>query len=201
MKRQNGKIMQRVAALMLGVLLTLGTVAQAAFNAGTGDVAGVDADLTNSTPFELLSSPTLTLVKTAFLTSTGAELTTGDSLPAGTQVDFMIYVNNASSIQITDVSIQDILDPLFLYSSPSIRLDNSVADCGATCDNTEEAAIYAAASGSGVLTDAAAGGDAVSFAAGPPETIDAGDENVAGNDQLDIAANTVLALVFTVTVQ
>ena len=198
MKRQFGKIMQHLAALMLGVFLILSPVAQAAFNTGTGDVAGVSGDLVDSAAFELISSPTLALVKTAFLTSTGAELTSGNSLPTGTQVDFMIYVNNASSIQITDVSIQDILDPLFLYSSPSIRLDNSVGDCGATCDDTEEAAIYAAASGSGVLTDAAVGGDAVSFAA---LTVDAGDENVAGNDTLNIAPNTVLALVFTVTVQ
>ncbi len=73
-----------------------------------------------------------------------------------------------------------------------------MVDCGATCDTAEKAAIYAAASGSGVLTDAAVAGDAVSFAA---LTVDAGDQNVAGNDQLDIAANTVLALVFTVTVQ
>ena len=198
MKRQFGKIMQHLAALMLGVFLILSPVAQAEDNTGTGDVAGVSADLIDSNTFALFSSPTLALVKTAFLTSTGAELTSGNSLPTGTQVDFMIYVNNASSIQITDVSIQDILDPLFLYSSPSIRLDNSVIDCGATCDNTEEAAIYAAASGSGVLTDAAVGGDAVSFAA---LTVDAGDENVAGNDTLNIAPNTVLALVFTVTVQ
>ena len=198
MKRQFGKIMQRVAALMLGVFLILSPVVQAEDNTGTGDVAGVSADLIDSNTFALFSSPTLALVKTAFLTSTGAELTSGNSLPTGTQVDFMIYVNNASSIQITDVSIQDILDPLFLYSSPSIRLDNSVVDCGATCDTAEKAAIYAAASGSGVLTDAAVAGDAVSFAA---LTVDAGDQNVAGNDQLDIAANTVLALVFTVTVQ
>ncbi len=198
MKRQFGKTMQHLAALMLGVMLILSPVAQAADNTGTGDVAGVPGDLIDSNVFSLLSSPTLTLVKTAFLTSTGAELTSGDTLTAGTQVDFMIYVNNTSSIQITDVSIQDVLDPLFLYSSPSIRLDNSVADCGVTCDTAEKAAIYLAASTSGVLSDAAVAGDAVSFAA---LTVDAGDQNVVGNDTLNIAANTVLALVFTVTVQ
>ena len=198
MKRQFGKTMQLIAALTLGVMLILSPVAQAADNTGTGDVAGVPGDLIDSNVFSLLSSPTLTLVKTAFLTSTGAELTSGDTLTAGTQVDFMIYVNNTSSIQVTDVSIQDVLDPLFLYSSPSIRLDNSVADCGATCDTVEKAAIYLAASTSGVLSDAAVAGDAVSFAA---LTVDAGDQNVVGNDTLNIAANTVLALVFTVTVQ
>ncbi len=200
MKRQYGKITQLIAALMLGVLLTLGSVAQAEDNTGTGDVAGDSAALVDSNTFQLFSTATLTLVKTAFLTSTGAELTSGATLPTGTQVDFMIYVNNTSSIQITDVSIQDVLDPLFAYSSPSIRLDNSVVDCGATCDTAEVAAIYAAAAASSVLTDAI-GGDAVSYAVGPPETIDAGNENVPGNSTLNIAPNTVLALVFTVTMQ
>jgi len=200
MKRQYGKIMQRIAALMLGVFLMLGSVAQAAFNTALGDIDGVDADLDNSNAFELLSSPSLELVKTAFLTSTGAELTTGDSLPAGTQVDFMIFVNNASSIQITDVSIQDILNPLFLYSPGTIRLDNSVGDCGLDCDTGEKAAIYAAALLTLPLTDAV-GGDAASYAVGPPETIDIGNENVAGNSALNITAQTVQALVFTVTVQ
>ncbi len=53
MKRQYGKITQRIAALMLGVLLTLGSVAQAADNQGIGDVAGVGADLTDSNVFTL----------------------------------------------------------------------------------------------------------------------------------------------------
>ncbi len=43
MKRQYGKIKQHLAALMLGVLLTLGSVAQAENNQGFGDVNGVDA--------------------------------------------------------------------------------------------------------------------------------------------------------------
>ena len=198
MKRQYGKITQRIAALMLGVLLTLGSVAQAANNIGTGDIASVP--LADSNTFVLLNSPTMALVKTAFLTSTGAELTSGDTLPTGTQVDFMIYVNNASSIQISDVSIQDILDPLFLYSGGTILVDNSVVDCGADCDTGEKAAIYAAALLTTALTDAP-GGDTASYDVGPLETIDVGDENVGANDQLDIAANTVMAVVFTVTVQ
>ena len=185
---------------MLGAFLFASPMAQAAPNIGTGDVAGDNDSLLDSAPFELLSSPSLELVKTAFLTSTGAELTTGDSLPAGTQVDFMIFVNNASSIQITDVSIQDILNPLFLYSPGTIRLDNSVGDCGADCDTGEKAAIYAAALLTSPLTDAV-GGDAASYAVGPPETIDIGNENVAGNSALNITAQTVQALVFTVTVQ
>ncbi len=197
MKRQFGKTLQHIAALTLGVFLTLGHVAQAANNQGTGDVAGVGADLTDSNTFILSSTGSgLVLVKTAFLTSSGTQLTSSDTVPAGTSVDFMIYINNESSVPISDVSIRDVLDAAFTYQAGSIRIDNTVADCAATCDAAEEAAIYAAAEDNTPLTDAAAD-DTASFAA---LTVDAGNSVVGANAQLDVAANTVLALVFTVVV-
>ncbi len=197
MKRQFGKTLQHIAALTLGVLLTLGHVAQAAPNQGTGDVAGVGADLTDSNVFILSSTGSgLVLVKTAFLTSGGAQLTSSDTVPAGTSVDFMIYINNESSVAISDVSIQDVLDAAFTYQTGTIKIDNSVADCAATCDAAEEQAVYAAAILTAALTDGA-GDDAASFAA---LTVDAGNSVVGTNARLDVAANTVLALVFTVVV-
>jgi len=198
MKRQNGKIRQRIAALTLGVLLTLGHAAQAANNQGTGDIAGVGADLTDSNLFALLSSPTLALVKKAFVTSTGAALTTGASLPVGTEVDFMIYINNESDILVADVSMQDVLNALFLYKAGTIRIDNATNECAATaCTLVEEKAIYDAAILTGALTDAV-GADSASIAG---VTIDVGDSVIGGNTQQDAAANKVLALVFTVTMQ
>jgi len=197
MKRQFGKTLQHIAVLTLGVLLTLGHVAQAAPNQGTGDVAGVGADLTDSNVFILSSTGSgLVLVKTAFLTSSGAQLTSSDTVPAGTSVDFMIYINNESSVAISDVSIQDVLDAAFTYQTGTIKIDNSVADCAATCDAAEEQAVYAAAILTAALTDGA-GDDAASFAA---LTVDAGNSVVGTNARLDVAANTVLALVFTVVV-
>ena len=146
MKRQYGKNLQRIAALMLGVLLTLGSVAQAEDNTGTGDVAGDPAALVDSNVFTLLSSgATLTLVKSAFLTSDGSQLTSGATLPQGTLVDFMIYVNNSGSVVINDTSIQDVLDPLFVYQPGTIRVDNSQTCAAAVCIPGEEPAIYAAA--------------------------------------------------------
>ncbi len=198
MKRQYGKILQRIAALTLGVLLTLGHAAQAANNQGTGDIAGVNGDLTNSNLFALVTSPTLALVKTAFLTSTGAALTTGASLPTGTEVDFMIYLNNESDVLVADVSMQDVLNALFLYKAGTIYIDNAVNECALTaCTLIEEKAIYDAA----ILTVLKSDGvdaDTVSIAG---VTIDVGDEIIAGNAQQDAAANKVLALVFTVTMQ
>ena len=196
MKRQFGKITQHLAALMLGVFLILSPVAEAALNTGTGDVAGDSAALGDSNDFDLSSSGALTLVKTAFLTVGGAQLTSTDTVPAGTSVDFMIYLNNESSVAINDVSIQDVLDPAFTKDVDNIHIDTAVVDCGAICDSTEEAAIYASAIATGPLTDATPD-DTVSFAA---LTLDAGDSVVATNTQLDVPANRVLALVFTVTV-
>ena len=197
MKRQFGKTLQHIAALTLGVFLTLGHVAQAANNQGTGDVAGVGADLTDSNVFILSSTGSgLVLVKTAFLTSSGTQLTSSDTVPAGTSVDFMIYINNESSVAISDVSIRDVLDAAFTYQAGTIKIDNSVADCAATCDAAEEQAVYAAAILTAALTDGA-GDDAASFAA---LTVDAGNSVVGTNAQLDVAGNTVLALVFTVLV-
>ena len=103
MKRQFARTLQRIVALSLGVFLTLSHVAQAADNTGTGDVAGDPAALVDSNVFQLFSTgAALTLVKTAFLTSDGTPLTSGATLPQGTNVDFMIYVNNSASVTITD---------------------------------------------------------------------------------------------------
>jgi len=196
MKRQFGKTLQYIAALTLGVFLTLGPAAQAALNTGTGDIAGDGAALGSSNAFDLSSSGALTLVKTAFQTISGAQLTSTNTVPAGTSVDFMIYLNNESSVAINDVSIQDVLDVAFTKGVDNIHIDTAVADCGASCDATEEAAIYASAIATGPLTDAAAD-DTVSFAA---LTVNAGNSVVGTNTQLDVPANSVLALVFTVVV-
>jgi len=200
MKRQYGNITQRIAALMLGVLLTLGQVAQAENNTGTGDVAGDIAALVDSNVFVLFSSgATMTLVKTAFLTSDGSQLTSGATLPIGTLVDFMIYVNNSGSVQINDTSIQDVLDPLFVYQAGTIRVDNSQSCAAAVCVPGEEPGIYAAVIAVAAGSDGAGAGDTVSFDG--TDTIDVGDEIETANDRQDAAANAVLAVVFTVQVQ
>jgi len=197
MKRQFEKTKQHLAALMLGVLLTLGSVAQAADNIGVGDVAGDTTALGDSNTFILNSSGALDLVKTAWLTATGAPITSGTTLPAGTQVDFMIYVNNKSDLQIDDVTIADTLDALFSYTAGTIRVNNATGECAVTaCDAAEELAIYNAAILIAPGTDAI-GGDSVSYVA---PTVDVGNENQGGNTVQNAAANSVLAVVFTVTV-
>lgn len=199
MKRQIATKLRHVAVTALATILATGSwhTAFADDNIGTGDVAGDTNALANSNVFQLFSTGAgLTLVKTAFMTSDGSPIGSGSTVPQGTFVDFMIYVNNESSVAINDISIQDVLVPLFAYQAGTIRVDNSVADCGASCDAAEEAAIYAAASGAAANTDGV-DGDTSSFAG---VTVDAGNEAV-GNGPLNVAANTTLAVVFTVQVQ
>ena len=199
MKRQYGKTLQRVAALSLGAFLILSPLAQAAENTGIGDVAGDSAALGNSNVFELFSSGVLTLVKTAFLTADQTPLTSGATLPAGTDVDFMIYVNNKSDLAIADVTIEDVLDALFLYTADSVRVNNATAECAVTaCTAAEELAIYNAARILTAGSDTSGSGDSISYVG---TTVDVGDDNQAGNDQQDAAANAVLAVVFTAQVQ
>lgn len=186
--------------VLLGLLLCVatGTVAMAADNTGTGDIAGDAGALTDSNTFTLLSTGSaLALVKTAFLAD-GTPLTSGATLPTGATVKFMIYVNNNATVAMTDISIQDVLDPLFAFQAGTIKVDSSVANCAAAaCTPAEQAAIFAAVDASGALTDAV-NGDAVSFTGG--DTVDAGNQNQA-NAQLDVPANSVLALLFSVTMQ
>jgi uncharacterized repeat protein (TIGR01451 family) len=200
MKRQIRKILRRLAVTAFAALLAMGGL-QTAFaenNTGLGDVNGDSAALADSNVFQLFSTGAgLALTKTAFMTSDGSPITSGSTVPQGTYVDFMIYVNNKGSVAINDISIRDVLDALFVYQAGTIRVDNSVADCAlAACDSTEEAAIYAAASIVAANTDGT-GDDTSSFAG---VTVDAGDENVA-NTALNVAADSVLAVVFTVQVQ
>lgn len=200
---------QRIFAMLRGTTAALATAvltvgisvsAYAAPNQGTGDVAGDSAALVDSNVFNLLSTGSaLTLVKRAFLAD-GTPLASGSTLPTGTTVKFMIYVNNTSSIPINDVSVQDVLDPLFLYSGPdTVQVDNSVANCAAVaCTPAEEAAIFTAVDGAAASTDAT-GDDVASVTGGT--TVDVGNSVQATNTQQNVAANTVLAVLITAVVQ
>ena len=91
----------------------------------------------------------------------------------------------------SDVSIQDVLDPAFAYLTESLKVDNSAAS-GSTVG-----AIYTAVNAGTPVTDAIS--DDVASAVGV--TINVGNSVVLTNTQLDIAANKVWALLFTVRMQ
>ncbi len=179
-------------AVALGVaVLALGffpSNALAADNDATGDIGGDATDLTDSNTFTL-NSTTLALVKTAFLTD-GTQLTSGATIPKGTLVQFMVYIDNSTAIAVDDVNVQDVLDVAFTYQAGTIKVDNS-QNTGAT-----EAAIYAAVNATAALDDAVDGVDEAGISG---TTISAG--SGAGNAQLDIAGSKVWAMLFTVEMQ
>jgi uncharacterized repeat protein (TIGR01451 family) len=173
-------------------------------NTAIGDINGDLAALADSNVFQLSSTgASLELVKTAWITSDGSPITSGSTVPQGTSVDFMIFVNNLGSVDINDVSIQDVLNVLFTYQTDSIRVANvalpsTSGSCAvAVCTTDEEAEIYAAASVVAANSDIVDLADTSSFAG---VTVSAGDEGIA-NGRLDVAADRVLAVVFTVQVQ
>jgi hypothetical protein len=174
------------AAIWLTALVFTPLTARAADNTATGDIAGVGADLNDSNTFTL-NSTTLSLVKTAF--RNGTELASGATLPRGTLVQFLVYVDNTTAFAVDDLNVSDVLDPAFVYQAGTIRVDNSVATGAAN------AAIFAAVSASAPVSDANDGD--VAGIAGTTLTAGTG----GGNAQVDIAASSVYAVLFDVTVQ
>jgi hypothetical protein len=209
MKRQIGKKLRRLAVTALAAMLAAGSwqTAFAEFNQADGDVAGDTNALGISNNFQLSSTGAgLTLVKTAWMTSDGSPIASGSTVPQGTSVDFMIYVNNIGSVDINDVSIVDQLDALFAYNdaADSIRVVNvaipsTAGACAvALCTTDEEDEIYTAASAAGANTNGT--GDDTSSFDNVTDTVHVGNQTAA-NTQLDVLADRVLAVVFTVQVQ
>jgi uncharacterized repeat protein (TIGR01451 family) len=189
----------RSAAIALALAVLAVDAAQAANNQGTGDIAGDATALTASNVFVLNSSGALTLVKRAFLgDGSNTPIASGTTLAKGTVVKFMIYMNNPSGVTVSDVSMRDVLDPLFAYQANSIKVNNAGACAAAACTAAEEATIFGLVQASAALTDAV-DADTVTYTAGT-RTVDAGNQNAA-NAQLNAAANKVLAVSFTVTMQ
>jgi len=132
------------------------------------------------------------VIKRAFWPD-GTPIPTASLIPSGVEFKYMLYINNSGGA-VSDVSVRDVLDPAFLYQTPTIQVDNSVVECAlAVCTPAEEQTIFTAVNGATVLTDAL-GDDVVSYSA---PNLDAGDGNV-GNLQLNVNADAVWALLFSV---
>ncbi len=166
------------------------------FNGYLDDVRIYDGALSQSEISALAScSPPagLNLVKRAFWPD-GTPIPTGATIPTGVEFKYLLYINNQLGGR-SDVSVRDVLDPLFQYQAGTIQIDNSVGECAAaSCTPAEEQTIFSSVDATAIRTDAV-DGDAVSFTAGT--TIDAGDSNSA-NAQLDINGDSVWAILFSV---
>lgn len=187
---ENGWRMHFLLMIMavMSIAIILCGPAMAADNVGTGDIGGDGSSLNDSNTFSLFST-TMSLNKMAFLAN-GTQLASGATLPRGTEVRFVIYIDNPTTFAINDVSVQDILDPTFAYQSGSLKVDNTLSS-GAT-----QAVIYSTVNAvAGTVSDAI---DAdVASAAGV--TVTAG--NTGGNGQVDVAADSVWAILFRTLMQ
>ena len=165
------------------------TISGAGLPIGDTVTATATDTLNNTSQFAVNAAYPLVLVKQAILAADGSLITNSSTLPRGTVFKFLIYAENTGPVR-TDVSIRDVLDPAFAYSAGSLKIDNSVAT-GATVGP-----IYAAVNGTAALTDTI-DADVASISG---STIDVGNQYV-GNGPLDIAANRIWALLFTVKMQ
>jgi hypothetical protein len=157
------------------------------------DVQIIDRALTLPEILTLAScTPSLNIVKRSFETD-GTVIPSGSVVPNYLEFKYLLYISNKGGAR-TDISVRDVLDPAFQYQLESIQVDNAVAECALTiCTPAEELAIFTVVNGAPVLTDAL-GDDVVSYTA---PNIDAGNGNAA-NVQLDINADSVLAILFSV---
>ncbi len=145
--------------------------------------------------FDIPALPQLTLTKSAFWTD-GTPIPSGATIPGSVEFKYMLYINNPDDVR-TDISVRDVLDPAFQYQAETIQVDNSVAACAAAvCTAAEELAIFTAVDGAAFASDAV-DSDVASYTAAS-SSVDAGDENVANLQRVDINADAVWAIMFSV---
>ena len=169
------------------------------FNGYLDDVRIYDGALSQSEIIALASCTPpviLSIVKRAFWPD-GTPIPSGATVPRGVEFRYLLYINNQLGAE-TDISVRDVLDPLFQYQAGTIQADNSVTECAADlCTAAEEQAIFAAVDATAFLTDGP-DGDVASYT-GVGTTLDAGDGNV-GNATLNINGDSVWAIMFSAKV-
>ncbi len=152
-------------------------------------------DVVSDTDDKTITIVALSLVKRAFLAD-GTPIPTGATVPRETVVKYLIYFNNRGAVQ-SDVSVRDVLDPVFVHQAGTLKVNSSTPACALTdCTAAEEATIFSDVDATVAMTDAV-DGDAVSITVG---TIDAGDQFVA-NAVVNAAAASVWVLLVEVKVQ
>ena len=202
------KLRKQRLAFALPALL-IGAAAQAATNEVT-DPGGGSVSLTGSGSVTV-STTALQLTKQVWVGGTCYasqpaqaacnSSATAVTVPVNTTVKFMIYVQNASDVALTDVRFQDILDDSatgFTYQTGTILSDSS-QNGSATA-----ASIYSAVTSGTAQTDALDTGgtnyvsilDVNAEGGGKLENLTVG--AVAGqvNETLSVSSNTTFAIIF-----
>jgi hypothetical protein len=147
----------------------------------------------------------LEIVKRAFQAG-GTPIASASTMPSSLLIKFLIYVVNYGSAT-SDVSLRDVLDPAFVYQAGTINVDNTLA-ASAVCPGgvCNELTIFSQVDGSGTAVGdgdsvtAPIDADEASYDSGSA-TIDLGDQSNTNNAQLNLAADSVWAFVYTIRAQ
>ena len=136
------------------------------------------------------------LYKRAF-SSAGTPIINSATLPTGSEVKFLMYINNKGGF-ISDINVLDVLDTItFSYVENSLKMDNTLGECAAnTCTAAEEYLIFLAVNDN---TASSKGTDLDGVRYDDVNTVEAG-EGTTNNGQVDINGNSVWALLFSVTI-
>lgn len=170
-------------------------------NFGADPDAG-DADNITDSATITVTAAALSVVKLMFADDgTGTLIASGTSVPRGTVVKFMIYIDNPTGVAIQDVRIEDLLaEADFTYQANSLYWNNMTTASGAA-----PAAIFtdADAGGAGVqLTQAVDLADvgSIDTTLSPNDRFTVGAHTAQTNAQLDIPAGRIAAFIFRATV-
>ena len=194
MKQQLESIFMSLRSILLAiatVAMIFGpTSALAATNTANWDIANTPQTAASIT-INAYNTTNITLTKAAFTTG-GAALPDASVVAAGTNVQFMLYIRNAHSFQINDISLSDTLAAADFTMQSANFSYISIAGAAET-----EANIYTAVTGGGASTATFgnADGDIASYVG---NIVNVG--TTGGDSQLDIPADTVWAIIFTATV-
>jgi len=187
--------------LVLALLILLPSIVQAATNIGRADMGAdplaTDNDLITDSGVLTITSTKLAVMKKAFLDdNTGTEIASGSSVVKGTIVKFMIYLDNSTNAQATDVRFIDLLDEVaFTYQANSLRWNNNI-----TASAAPVATIFTDTNtgASVALTDAISNADVGSAdtTQTPNDRITFGAVSTQANAQLNIPAGKIVSFVF-----
>ncbi len=184
--------------LLAFLLLYSATSAFAALNTAVNDPAGSFV-LQDSVAVDITPTAALQLMKGVYNGATCIAASDSDAAcgnvaaanaPSGTELTFVIYIANTSSLTLNDIRVTDTLDAAFTYVPGSLSYGSVTA--AASWANAYGAAITSGGS------DAAAAGDPVSAAA--PIVSVGGDGTALQNDTVNIAPGDLFAIAFNATV-
>lgn len=140
-------------------------------------------------------SSRLTIFKRAFLDdNSGTELPTGSTVVKGTIVKFVIFIDNSTNVQASDLRIADQLDKTaFTYQAGSLKWNNNTTASAASL-----ATIFSDTNSGVALSDAISAADAGSVDLTPPSyaLITFGAHSTQTNAILNIPARKIASFMF-----